>query len=66
MRDLSHTTEVIYTHAYVHADIPNTNTRACLTRILIFIPVYNAIVYTTRKRAPLLRTHMSRLCTALT
>jgi hypothetical protein len=30
MRDPIHTTEieVIYTHAYVHADIPNTNTRA--------------------------------------
>jgi hypothetical protein len=25
--------EVTYTHAYVHANIPNTNTRACLARI---------------------------------
>jgi hypothetical protein len=54
------------THAYVHADIPNTSTRACLARIPTFIPVHNAIVYTMHKRAPLLRTHTSRLCTALT
>jgi hypothetical protein len=58
--------EVIYVHAYVHADIPNTNTRACLARIPTFIPVHNAIVYTMHKRAPLLRTHASRLCAALT
>jgi hypothetical protein len=31
-----------------------------------FIPVHNAIVYTMHTRAPLLRTHASRLCTALT
>jgi hypothetical protein len=43
--------EVIYTHAYVHADIPNTNTRVCLARIPTFIPVHNAIVYTMHKRA---------------
>jgi hypothetical protein len=29
--------EVIYTHAYVHADIPNTNTRACLARIPTYL-----------------------------
>jgi hypothetical protein len=46
--------EVIYTHAYVHANIP------------IFIPVRNAIVHTIHKGAPLLRTHASRLHTALT
>jgi hypothetical protein len=42
MRDPMHTTEceVIYTHAYVHADIPNTNTR---------------IVHTMHKRVPLMR-----------
>jgi hypothetical protein len=53
MRDPIHTTEseVIYTHAYVHADIPNTNTRACLARIPTFIPVHNAIVHTMHKRA---------------
>jgi hypothetical protein len=53
MRDPIHTTvcEVIYTHAYVHADIPNTNTRACLPRIPTFIPVHNAIVYSMHKRA---------------
>jgi hypothetical protein len=34
-----------YTHAYVYADIPNTNTCACLARIPTFIPVYNTIVY---------------------
>jgi hypothetical protein len=53
MRDLIHTTEceVTYTHAYVHADIPNTNTRACLARIPTFIPVHNAIVYTMHERA---------------
>jgi hypothetical protein len=68
MRDPIHTTEceVIYTHAYVHADIPSTNTRACLARIPTFIAVYNAIVYTMHKRVPLLRTHASKLCTALT
>jgi hypothetical protein len=34
MRDPIHTTEYefIYTHVYVHVDIPNTNTRACLGR----------------------------------
>jgi hypothetical protein len=53
-------------HAYVHADIPNTNTRACLARIPTFNAVYNAIVYIMHKRAPLLWTHASRLCTALT
>jgi hypothetical protein len=48
MRDPTHTTErkVICIHAYVHADIPNTSTRACLARIPTFIPVHNAIVYT--------------------
>jgi hypothetical protein len=68
MRDPIHTTEYkgIYTHAYVHADMPNTSTCACLTRIPTFIPVHNAIVYTMHERAPLLRTHASRLCTALT
>jgi hypothetical protein len=42
MRDPIHTTEceVIYTHAYVHVDIPNTNTHACLARIPTFIPVH--------------------------
>jgi hypothetical protein len=65
MRDLIHTTEceVIYTHAYVHADIPNTNRRACLARMPTFIPVHNAIVYTMHERAPILRVHASRLCT---
>jgi hypothetical protein len=58
--------EVIYIHAYVHADIPNTNTRACLARLPTFIPVHNAIVYTMHKHALLLRTHASRLCAALT
>jgi hypothetical protein len=52
-----------YTHAYVHADIPNTNMRAYLRT---FIPVQNAIVYIMHKRAPLLHAHASRLCTALT
>jgi hypothetical protein len=37
-----------------------------LARIPTFIPVHNAIVYIMHKRAPLLRTHASRLCTALT
>jgi hypothetical protein len=57
MRDLIHATEyeVIYTHAYVHADIPNTNTRACLARIPTFIPVYNTIVYTIHMHALLIR-----------
>jgi hypothetical protein len=50
----------------LHVDIPNTNTRACLTRILTFIPVHNTIPYTMHKRALLLRTHASRLCNALT
>jgi hypothetical protein len=68
VRDPIHTTEcdVICTHAYVHADMPNTNTRACLARISTSISVHNAIVYTMHKRDPLLRTHASRLCTALT
>jgi hypothetical protein len=68
MRDPIHTTEskVIYTHAYVHADIPNTNRRACLARIPTFTAVHNAIEYIMYKRTPLLRTHASRLCTALT
>jgi hypothetical protein len=41
-----HTTEsdVIYTHSYVHADIPNTNTLHVY--LPTFIPVYNAIVRT--------------------
>jgi hypothetical protein len=44
MHDPIHTTEceVMYTHAYVLVDIPNTNTRACLARIPTFIPVHNA------------------------
>jgi hypothetical protein len=68
MRDTIHTaeSEVIYTHACVHADIPNTNTRACLARISTFISVHNAIVHIMHKHAALLRTHASRLCTALT
>jgi hypothetical protein len=33
-------------HTYVHTDIPNTNTRACLARIPSFIPAHNAIVHT--------------------
>jgi hypothetical protein len=39
MRNSIHMTEneVIYTHAYVHADIPNTNTCACLARIPTFL-----------------------------
>jgi hypothetical protein len=44
----------------IHADIPNTNTRACLAHIPTFIPVHNAISYTMHKRAPLLRIHASR------
>jgi hypothetical protein len=38
-----------YIHAciYVHTDIPNTNTRACLARIPSFIPAHNAIIHTT-------------------
>jgi hypothetical protein len=51
---------------FMHTGIPNTNTRACVARIPTFIPVHNAIVYIMHKRAPLLRTHASRLCTALT
>jgi hypothetical protein len=68
MRDTIHTAvyEVIYTHAYVHADIPDTSTRAYLARIPTYIPVHNAIVYNMHKRAPLLRTHASRLCAVLT
>jgi hypothetical protein len=60
MRDPIYTTEceVIYTHAYVHADVPNTNTHACLARIPTFIPVHNAIVYIMHKRVPLLRALM--------
>jgi hypothetical protein len=48
-----HTTtcDIIYIHVYVHADIPNTNTRACLARIPTFISVRNATVYTMHKRA---------------
>jgi hypothetical protein len=38
-----HTSRYIYTYAYVHADIPNTNTHAYLARIPTFIPVHNAI-----------------------
>jgi hypothetical protein len=45
MRDPIHATE------YVHADIPNTNTRACLARIPTFISVRNATVHTMHKRA---------------
>jgi hypothetical protein len=45
----------------MHAGIPNTNTRACLARIPIFIPVHNAIVYNMHKHAPLLRTHANTL-----
>jgi hypothetical protein len=40
--------------------------RVCLARIPTFIPVHNAIVHTMQKCAPLLCTHASRLCTALT
>jgi hypothetical protein len=62
MHDPIHTTEceVIYTHAYVHANIPNTNTRASLAHIPTFIPVHSAIVHTMHKRAPLIRTHASK------
>jgi hypothetical protein len=51
MRDPIHTTEceVIYTHAYVHANISNTNTRAWLARIPTLISVHNAIVHSTHK-----------------
>jgi hypothetical protein len=47
MRDSIHTTdrEVIYTHAYVHADIPNANTRACFARIPTYILVHNSIYH---------------------
>jgi hypothetical protein len=47
--------EVIYTHAYVHADIPNTNTRACPARIPTFTPVHNVTIHAMHKRAPLLQ-----------
>jgi hypothetical protein len=47
----SNTHNRVHTHAYVHADIPNTNTRVCLARIPTFIPVHNAIVYTMHKHA---------------
>jgi hypothetical protein len=59
MRDPIYTIEceVIFTHAYVHADIPNTNTRACLACIPTFIPVHNAIVHNIHKRAHC--THLS-------
>jgi hypothetical protein len=50
----------------VHADIPNTSTRACLARIPTYIPVHNAIVHIMHNRAPLLHTHASKLCAALT
>jgi hypothetical protein len=46
----------IHTTKYVHADIPNTSTRACIARIPTFIPMYSAIVYTIHKHAPLMRT----------
>jgi hypothetical protein len=51
MHDPIHTTEceVIYTHAYVHADISNTNTRACLARIPTLIRGHNAIAHSTHK-----------------
>jgi hypothetical protein len=39
---------------------------ACMPCTYTFTPVHNAIVYTMHKRAPLLRSHASRLCTALT
>jgi hypothetical protein len=47
MRDTVHTTEceVINNHAYVHADIPNTNTSACLAHIPTYLHS-SAIVYT--------------------
>jgi hypothetical protein len=51
--------EVIYTHTYVHADIPNTNTCVCLARIRNFIPVQYIPCINVR-------THASRLCIALT
>jgi hypothetical protein len=66
MRDPIHTAEYEVICAYVHADVPNTSTRASLARIPTFIPVHNVIVYIMHKRAPLLRTHASRLCAALT
>jgi hypothetical protein len=53
------------THAYVHADIPNSNTLVCLARIPTFIQVHNVIVYTMHKLAPQLHTYANRLCTAL-
>jgi hypothetical protein len=56
-------------HAYVHADIPNSNTRVCLARIPTFIPVHNVIVYTMHKLAPQLHTYATGYalhCTALT
>jgi hypothetical protein len=69
MHDPIHTTEseVIYTHAYVYTDMPNT-TRVHALHVYLptFIPVHNAIVHIMHKRAPLLRTHASRLCAALT
>jgi hypothetical protein len=51
MRDPIHTTksEVIYTHVYVHTDISNTSTRACLARIPTPSSLHNAIVHTTHK-----------------
>jgi hypothetical protein len=59
--------KVIYTHAYVYADIPmRTRVHALHVYLPTFIPVYNATVYSMHKRAPLLRTHLSRPCTALT
>jgi hypothetical protein len=48
-------------HACVHACI-QTHVHA----LHVYLPSHNAIVYTMHKCAPLLRTHASRLCTALT
>jgi hypothetical protein len=54
----SHTYRQVRGHIH-----PNTSTRACLTCMLPY--PHNVIVYIMHKR-DLLRTHMSRLCTALT
>jgi hypothetical protein len=37
-------------HAYVHTDIPNANTCACLARIPSFIPGHNVIIHTATTR----------------
>jgi hypothetical protein len=65
-RSHSNNRERGHIHPCIYACRHTKYKHACIPCTYTFIPVHNAIVHTIHKRAPLLRTHTSRIYTALT